>query len=59
MKNDIRTYRLLKNVGTTGKQLKSIVHRQALALCAIGIPIGLPYGYLVGLALAPGRQHDA
>ena len=53
VKNDIRTYGLLKNVGTTGKQLKSVVRRQALALCAIGIPIGLPYGYAVGLALAP------
>lgn len=34
VKNDIRTYGLLKNVGTTGKQLKKIVRMQALVLSA-------------------------
>lgn len=53
VKTDIRVYGLLKNVGTTGKQLKKIVHMQALRLSLVGIPIGLLLGYLSGLAMAP------
>ena len=44
MKTDIRAYGLLKNVGTTGKQLKKIVRMQAWKLSAVGIPIGLIFG---------------
>lgn len=51
--NDIRFYGLLKTIGTTPRQLKSIVRRQALALSLAGIPIGLALGYLVGSVLAP------
>ena len=36
--HDIRFYGLLKTIGTTGKQLKRIVRRQALLLSCIGIP---------------------
>ncbi len=36
VKTDIRAYGLLKNVGTTGKQLKKIVRMQAWRLSAIG-----------------------
>lgn len=50
---DIRTYGLLKSVGTTGRQLKIIVRRQALCLSAIGIPIGIAMGCLVGRAMVP------
>lgn len=53
VKNDIRAYGLLKNVGTTGKQLKTIVRLQAFMLCVAGIPVGLICGYLGGLALSP------
>ena len=50
---DIRFYGLLKTIGTTGRQLKRIVHRQALLLAAFGIPIGLVIGWFVAKALTP------
>lgn len=50
---DIRFYGLLKTVGTTGRQLKKIVRRQALYLCLIGIPVGLAAGWLLGGFLMP------
>ncbi len=53
VKNDIRAYGLLKNIGTTGRQLKGIVRRQALLLSGIGIPIGLLLGWLAGRAMVP------
>ena len=59
VKTDIRVYGLLKNVGTTGKQLKKIVRMQAWRLSAIGIPIGLLCGYLAGLCMAPSLTADA
>lgn len=53
VKNDMRAYGLLKNMGATGRQLKRIVRRQALILSAIGIPIGLLMGYFAGKAMSP------
>jgi putative ABC transport system permease protein len=50
---DIRYYGLLKTIGTTGRQIKKIIRRQALKLSAIGIPIGLLAGFFVGKALLP------
>lgn len=50
---DIRFYGLLKTIGTTGKQIKSIIRYQALILSCIGIPIGLILGYLAGCRLIP------
>ena len=50
---DIRFYGLLKTIGTTNKQLKKIVRRQAELLCIIGIPIGLGLGFLLLFALVP------
>ena len=50
---DIRLYGLLKTIGTTGKQLKAIVRRQAFTLCIAGIPIGLAVGYFLGMLLMP------
>ena len=50
---DIRFYGLLKTIGTTGKQIKKLIRRQALLLACIGIPIGLIAGYLIGCGLVP------
>ncbi|HWQ43211.1 MAG TPA: ABC transporter permease [Desulfosporosinus sp.] len=50
---DIRFYGLLKTVGTTGRQLRTIIRRQALMLSLIGIPLGLLGGFFVGKALVP------
>lgn len=51
--NDIRYYGLLKNIGTTGHQIKKILRRQAMRLCILGIPAGLLLGYLAGKVLLP------
>lgn len=51
--NDIRFYGLLKTIGTTKKQIKRIIRRQALLLSALGIPIGLVLGWLIGGVLTP------
>lgn len=50
---DIRFYGLLKTIGTTGKQIKKIIRRQAIILSCIGIPIGLITGYYIGTAVVP------
>lgn len=50
---DISHYGLLKTIGTTGKQLRQIVRRQALVLSMWGIPIGLLGGTLIGSILLP------
>lgn len=50
---DIRFYGLLKTIGTTGRQLKRIVTRQALLLSVIGIPGGLVVGFVTGKAVLP------
>ena len=50
---DIRFYGLLKTIGTTGKQIKSILRRQAFLLSLVGIPIGCILGWLLGAKLSP------
>jgi putative ABC transport system permease protein len=50
---DIRFYGLLKTIGTTGQQLRTMIRRQALYLSFIGIPIGLILGFLLGKCLVP------
>ena len=50
---DIRFYGLLKTIGATGRQLRTIIRRQALILSLIGIPFGLLAGFFVGRALVP------
>jgi len=50
---DIRFYGLLKTIGTTGRQIKKIIRRQALVLSCIGIPAGLIAGYFIGTAIVP------
>ena len=49
----IRYYGLLKTIGVTPRQLKRIIRQQALLLCAIGCPVGLAAGWLVGYLLVP------
>lgn len=51
--SDIRYYGLLKTVGTTNRQLRRIIVRQAAMLSAIAIPVGLFLGYLVSIVLVP------
>ncbi len=51
--NDIRFYGLLKTLGTTARQIRRIILRQALILSVIGIPFGLFFGYLCGNVLSP------
>ena len=50
---DIRFYGLLKTIGTTRKQIRHIIRRQALILSVVGIPIGLIFGFFSGKALVP------
>ena len=50
---DIRFYGLLKTIGTTPRQLRRIIRIQALALSAVGIPMGLLLGWLLGGVLTP------
>lgn len=51
--NDIRHYGMLKTIGTTQTQIKSMVQTQAMILSAIGIPIGLIIGWITGSVLCP------
>lgn len=50
---DIRFYGLLKTIGTTNRQLKKLVRRQALLLGIIGTPIGLILGYILSVFITP------
>lgn len=50
---DIRFYGLLKTIGVTGRQLRTIIRRQAIMLSLIGIPLGLLAGFFVGKELVP------
>lgn len=50
---DIRYYGLLKTIGTTKKQIKRIILRQATILSLIGIPLGLIIGYIIGNKFVP------
>lgn len=50
---DIKSYGLLKTIGTTEIQLKKLVRKQAVFLSVIGIPIGLVAGAILGKCLFP------
>lgn len=50
---DVRYYGLIKTIGTTPKQIRKIIRKQALWLCILGVPVGLFVGYLVGMLLVP------
>ena len=51
--SDIKSYGLLKTIGTTEKQLKKLVRQQAVFLSAMGIPCGLILGAVLGKCLFP------
>ena len=51
--SDIRFYGLLKTIGTTKRQIRRLVRRQALMLSAVGIPLGLAAGYGIGALVLP------
>ena len=55
--NDIRFYGLLKVIGTTPRQLRGIIRRQAFILSLAGIPAGLMLGWLLGGWIAPMMQN--
>lgn len=51
--NDIRFFGLLKTIGTTKKQIKTLIKKQADLLSLIGISIGVVLGWLLGNAFMP------
>lgn len=51
--SDIQYYGLLKTVGTTNRQLKRLIVRQAALLSAAAIPAGLLLGFLISVVLLP------
>ncbi len=51
--NDIRFYGLLKTIGTTGKQIRRMIRRQAFLLSLAGIPLGWVVGFAIGVWLTP------
>ena len=50
---DVRQYGLLRTIGTSTRQIKSIVNRQAVRLTLIGMPVGLAAGFFAGWLLLP------
>lgn len=50
---DINYYGLLKTIGTTSKQISSIIYKQAIVLLAVSLPIGLSIGYILGIIILP------
>lgn len=51
--SDIRWFGMMKTIGTTKKQIRSIYMLQILILGAVGIFFGILTGYAIGLLLAP------
>lgn len=50
---DVKIYGLLKTIGTTNKQIKYLIKKQANYICIISIPIGLILGYFIGKFSVP------
>lgn len=50
---DVQFYGKLKTLGTTNRQIRKLIYGQAGRLCAIGIPVGLVPGWLLGTVLVP------
>lgn len=50
---EVRQYGLLRMIGTTTRQVKKIVNRQAMILTLIGLPAGLAAGFGVSYILLP------
>ena len=51
--SSIRSYGQLRTIGTTKRQIKKMVYREGKILAAIGIPIGLVIGNVIGYFLVP------
>ena len=51
--NDIRFFGQLKTIGTTKRQIKSIIFRQMGKLCMIGVPVGLGIGAVISFVVVP------
>ncbi len=51
--SSIRNYGQLRTIGTTKQQIKKLVYREGKLLAAIGIPIGLVIGNMIGYFLVP------
>lgn len=54
---DIQSYGQLKTLGTTRRQIRKIINKQAILLSAVGIPIGLIIGFFIGRALVPALMN--
>lgn len=50
---DIRRYGLYRTIGMSKRQMRRTLNRQAVLLSAVGIPIGLALGFLIGRAALP------
>lgn len=51
--SDMKEYGLLKTIGVTGKQVRSMVKTRAKRVCLVAIPIGLAIGCGIGGWLLP------
>ena len=51
--SNVRNYGQLRTIGTTKRQIKKMVYREGKLLAAIGIPIGLIVGNIIGYFLIP------
>ena len=51
--HDIQFYGLLKTLGTTKRQLRRLVRRQVMLLCAGAVPLGMLLGYQTARILMP------
>lgn len=50
---DVQFYGRLKTIGTTKKQIKRIIYKQAIKISCIGIPAGLLLGAVVSFGIVP------
>lgn len=50
---DVQFYGRLKTIGTTSKQIKRIIYKQAIKISCIGIPAGLILGAAVSFGVVP------
>lgn len=53
IEKDIRLYGQLNTIGTSPRQIRYMVIRQGTVLSAVGIPVGLVLGWLLGNAMLP------
>ena len=50
---DVQFYGRLKTIGTTKRQIKRIIYKQAIKISCIGIPTGLLLGAIVSFGVVP------